>query len=238
MLEQVKILTSRRAYEFGPDDLRLSSVSIQPVQHQIQQLLNFQSSNIGSPLPMFGVVQTTYPPGIVFNIGAWVHQEKYVVPIRFLHFEPNRIVIDIVGPTEAIDGIADRLFHFLSGLEAADGTPITGEPVRVLDYSEISTQLPYPLDVIIPRPLRRLFSKTTDITVSDKSMTLIPSLVVQLSPTNEVIPGIPSANDPHAFTLALRSGTRPDEHILFSGAPIRSEAHLAYLDELVTSLKP
>jgi hypothetical protein len=238
MLEQVKILTSRRAYEFGPNDLRLSSVSIQPVQLQIQQLLNFQSSAIGSPLPVFGEVQATYPPGIVFNIGAWVHQEEYIIPIRFLHFEPNRIVIDIAGPTEAIDGIADRLMHFLSSLKAGDGTPVIGEPVRVLDYSEITAQLPYPLDAIIPRPLRKLLSKTTGITDSEKSVTLIPSLVVQLSPTDEVVPAIPSANDPHAFTLALRSGTHPNEHILFSAAPIRSEAHLTYLDELVTSLKP
>lgn len=237
MLEQVKILTSRRAYEFGPNDLRLSSVSIQPVQHQIQQLLNFQSSAIGSPMPVFGEVRATYPPGIVFNIGAWVHQEEYIVPIRFLHFEPNRIVIDIAGPTEALDGIADRLFHFLSSLKAGDGTPIIGEPVRVLDYSEITAQLPYPFDVFIPRALRRLFNKTTGITASDKSMVLIPSVVVQMFPADEVIPALPGANDPHAYTLALRSGTRPDEHILFSSAPIRSESHLVYLDGLVASLK-
>lgn len=237
MLEQVKILTSRRAYEFGPDALRLSSVSIQPVQQQIQKLLNFQSSAIGSPMPMFGEVQATYPPGIVFNLGAWVHQQEYIVPIRFLHFEPNRIVIDVVGPTEAIDGIADQLFQLLSGLRAADGTPIIGEPVRVLDYSEISAQFPYPLDVIFSKPLRRLLSKTAGITVGDKSITLVPSVVIQVSSTEEVIAALPSANDPHAFTLALRSGTQPSEHIFFSGAPLRSEAHLVYLNDLVTSLK-
>ncbi len=89
MLEQVKILTSRRAYEFEADAIRLSMVSIQPIQQQIQQLFRFQSSVIGSPMATFGVVPLTYPPGIVFNLGAWVHQEKYIVPIRFLHFEQN-----------------------------------------------------------------------------------------------------------------------------------------------------
>jgi hypothetical protein len=237
MLEQIKILSSRRAYEFGPDALRLSSICLQPVQLQIQQLFNFQSSVIGSPMPMFGEVPPTYPPGIVFNMGAWLHQQEYVVPIRLLHFEPNRIVIDSPGPSEAIDGIADRLFHFLLSLRAADGTPVIGEPVRVLDYSEITVQLPYPLDAIFSRPLRRLFSKTVGIAVGDKSMMLVPSVVVQISPTDGVISALPSARDPHGITFALREGTRPNEHILLSGAPIRSEAHLVYLDELVTSLK-
>lgn len=237
MLEQVKILTSRRAYEFTPDVLRLSSVSIQPVQRQIQQLFNFQSSAIGSPMPMFGEVPATYPPGIVFNLGAWIHQQESIVPIRFLHFEPNRIVIDVAGPTAAIDGIADRLFHFLSGLQAADGTPLVGEPVSVLDYSEITAQFPYPLDVIFSKPLRRVLSKTMGIAIGNTSMTLVPSVAVQIAPTDVVLSAVPSANDPHAFTFALRSGTRPEEHIYFSGAPLRSEAHLVYLDELVTSLK-
>src|SRR5260370_35135120 len=140
MLEQVKILTSRRAYEFTPDALRLSSVSIQPVQWQIQQLFDCQSSAIGSPIPMFGEVPTTYPRGIVFNLGAWIYQQESIFPIRFLHFEPNRIVIDIAGPTAAIDGIADRLFHFLSVLQAADGTPIVWNTVSVLAYSDVTAQ--------------------------------------------------------------------------------------------------
>ena len=237
MLEQVKIITSRRAYEFGADAIRLSSLSIQLVQQQIQQLFSFQSSVIGSPMPMFGAVPATYPPGIVFNLGVWIYQEEHIVPIRFLHFEQNRIVIDVAGPSEAIDGIADRLFHFLSGLQAADGSPIVGEPERVLDYSEITAQFPYPLDAIFSKPLRRLLSKTMSIGTGNKSMTIIPTVAIQAFPTDEVLPAVPSANDPHTFTFALRSGTRPEEHIYFSGAPLRSEAHLAYLGDLVVSLK-
>lgn len=232
MLEQVKILTSRRAYEFGPDALRLSSVSIKPVQQQIQQLFNFQSSAIGTPMVTFGEVPSTFPPGIVFNIGAWIHQEELIVPIRFLHFEQNRIVIDVAGPTVAINGIADRLFHFLSGLQAADGSPIVGEPERVLDYSEITAHFPYPLDAIFSKPLRRLLSKTMNIAAGDKSMTMIPTVAIQPFPLDKVLTAVPSANDPHAFSFALRSGTRPDEHIYFSSAPLDSETHLSYLNEL------
>lgn len=237
MLEQVKILTSRRAYEFSPDALRLSSLSIQPVHHQIQQLFSFQSSIIGTPIQTFGAVPQTFPPGIVFNLGAWIHQEEHIVPIRFLHFEQNRIVIDVAGPTIAIDGIADRLFHFLSGLHAADGSPIVGEVDRVLDYSEITAQFPYPLDAIISRPLRRLLNKTIHPGKDNKSITMIPALSVRAFPMDEVVPAVPSANDPYAFSFSLRSGTRPEEHICFSSAPLGSEAHLVYLEELATSLK-
>jgi hypothetical protein len=237
MLEQVKILTSRRAYEFSPDALRLSSVSIQPVQQQIQQLFHFQSSVIGTPMQTFGEVPATFPPGIVFNLGAWIYQEEHIVPIRFLHFEQNRIVIDVAGPTAAIDGIADRLFHFLSGLQAADGSPVVGEPVRILDYSEITAQFPYQLDAIFSKSVRRVLSKAMGIGDADKSMAIIPNLAIQAFATDEVLAAVPSANDPHAFTFTLRSGTAPGEHIYFSRAPLGSEAHLAYLDELMASLK-
>jgi hypothetical protein len=232
MLEQVKILASRRAYEYSPDALRLTTLSIQLIQQQIQQLFGFQSSVVGPPIPTFGVVPATYPPGVVFNLGVWIHQEEHIVPIRFVHFEQNRIVIDVAGPSAAIDGIADRLFHFLSGLRAADGSPVVGEPERILDYSEITARFSYPLDVIFPKPLRRLLSKTMGIGADNESRVIIPTVAIQAFPKDEVLPAIPSANDAHAFTFALRSGTRPDEYIYYSGAPLDSEMHLSYLNEL------
>lgn len=237
MPEQVKIITSRRAYEFSADSIRLSSLSIQPIQQPIQQLFSFQSSVIGSPLPTFGAVPATYPPGIVFNLGVWIHQEEHIVPIRFIHFEQNRIVIDVAGPTGAIDGIADRLFNFLSGLKAADGTPVVGEPERVLNFSEITAQFSYSLDAVFPRPLRKLLSKIMDIDVGKKSKEIIPTVAFQVFSMNEVISAVPTPNDAHTFTLALRSGTRPDEHIYYSGAPLDSDAHLSYLNELEEMLR-
>lgn len=237
MLEQVKILTSRRAYEFSPDALRLSSLSIQPVQLQIQQLFQFQQSAIGTPMASFGEVPSTFPPGIVFNLGGWIHQEEHIVPIRFLHFEQNRIVIDVAGPSAPIDGIAERLFHFLSGLHAADGTPVVGEPERILNYSEISAHFLHPLDAIFPKSLRRLLSKTMSIGDSNTSKVIVPTVSFRAFPNDEEVLAIPGANDPHAFTLSLRSGTRPDEYIYRSAAPLDSEAHLIYLNELEATLR-
>lgn len=236
MLEQAKILTSRKAYEFRQDDLRLSSICLQPIQSRIQQLFNFQSSTIGAPLASFGEVIATYPPGAVFDLGAWVHEERHIVPIRFLHFEPNRIVIDVAGPTEAIDDIAAHLFNFLSELKAADESPVVGKPLKVLVYSEITAKFPDSLENLIPRPLRKVLSKTIPTETVGKPMRMIPSLSVQLFPANEVLSATPSISDPHTFSLTLRSGTRPDERICFSSAPLSSEEHMLYLDEMLAFL--
>lgn len=232
MLEQVKILSSRRAYEFGADAIRLTTLSTELVQQQIKQIFGFQSSAIGSPMPTFGAVPATYPPGIVLNLGVWIYREAHIVPIRFLHFEQNRIVIDVAGPTGAIDDIADRLFHLLSSVQAADGSPIIGHPARILDYSEITARYSSSLDSIFSKSLRRLLNKTLSKGGADKFMTMIPVVAMQTFPSDEVLPAVPSINEPHAFSFTLRSGTRPSEHIYFSGAPLDSEAHLSYLNEL------
>src|SRR5437764_371982 len=105
MLEQVKIITGRRAYEFRPDDLRLSLLSTKIVQEQIQQLFQFQTSAMGTPAPMFGDVPVTYPPGFVFDVGVWLSPDEQLVPIQFLHFEQRRIVIDVAGSSIAIPHI-------------------------------------------------------------------------------------------------------------------------------------
>lgn len=236
MLEQVKIITSRRAYEFGADSIRLSTLSIQPIQQQMQQLFGFQSSTIGTPMTTFGTVPSTFPPGIVFNLGVWIHQEQQIVPIRFIHVEQNRIVIDVAGPTGAIEGIAERLFHFLSGLQAADGSPVVGEPERVLDYSEITAQFPYSLETMLAKPFQRLLGKTLNVDNGNAAKTIIPTIAIQVVSSDEVLPSVPGANDPHVFTFALRSGTQPDQHIYHSGAPLDSETHLHYLNELAEAL--
>src|SRR6266481_2653164 len=105
MLEQIKILSSRRAYEFQQDDLRLSVVSARPVQQQFQELFRLQTSAMGSPSPTFGEVPATYPPGFVFDMGIWISPGEQLVPIRFLHFEQYRIVIDVAGTSDALTPI-------------------------------------------------------------------------------------------------------------------------------------
>jgi hypothetical protein len=237
MLEQVKLLSSRRAYEFRPDDLRLSALSVKPVQEQITQLFQFQMSVMGTPTATFGDVPATYPPGFVFDMGVWISQNKQVIPIRFLHFEQRRIVIDVAGPSFAITAIFDQLRHFLSELQAPDGSPIVGEPERVLDQTVISAQFPSPLEAMFAPPLRKLFARVIGTNAGNEEFALIPSFVIQKHLTEQAIEKVASPEDSNAITFGPRAGTRPEEHIYLSSAPLDSEEHLSYLNELEATLR-
>ncbi len=231
MLEQIKILSSRRAYEFRQDDLRLSVLSTKPVQQQFQELFHFQTSAMGSPAPTFGDVPATYPPGFVFDMGAWISPDEQLVPIRLLHFEQRRIVIDVAGSSSAISSIYEHMRDFFSDLHAPDGSPIIGVPERILDYSEITAQYPFSLDVLVVEPFRNLL--TTFLPKSGGAgSVMIPSFSTQFYPANQELANAPSASDVRSLTFALRSGTQPQEHVYFSGAPLDSETHLRYLHEL------
>jgi hypothetical protein len=236
MPEQIKILSSRRAYEFQQDNLRLSILCTKPVQEQLQELFRFQTSAMGSPTPTFGDVPATYPPGIVFDMGVWISSNDQLVPIRFLHFEQRRIVIDVAGPSLAITAIFDRVREFFSVLHAPDGSPVVGEPERILDYSEITVQYPFSLDVMIAEPFRKILNTALSENRNTGNL-MIPTFSVQFYPAEQELANVPSINDTRALTLALRARTKPQEHTYFSGAPLDSETHLRYLHELETTFK-
>ena len=237
MLEQVKLLASRRAYEFRSDDLRLSTLSIKPVQEQIQRLFQFQTAVMGSPMPTFGEVPATYPPGFVFNMGTWISEDKQIIPIRLLHFEQRRIVIDVAGPSSAITAIYEHLRHFLSELQAPDGSPIVGEPERVVDNTVVSAQFPFSINAIFAPPLRKLFTRALNVNASSEELALVSTIVMQKHPAGQEIARLANPEDSYALTLGPRAGTRPEEHIYLSSAPLDSEAHLSFLNELEVVLR-
>jgi len=235
MLEQIKILSSRRAYEFHQDDLRLSVLSMKPVQQQFQELFRFQTSAMGSPSPTFGDVPATYPPGFVFDMGVWISPDEQLVPIRLLHFEQRRVVIDVAGPSSSIAAIFEKVREFFSDLHAPDGSPVIGKPERILDYSEITVRFPFSLDSLIAEPFRKLLQEVFPER-NDTNNEMIPTFSVQINPADKEYAGIPSLQDVHSLSFALRAGTKPQDHVYFSGAPLDSEAHLRYLNELEKTL--
>lgn len=236
MLEQVKLLSSRRAYEFRPDDLRLSALSIKPMHEQITQLFQFQTAVMATPMATFGEVPPTYPPGFVFDMGMWISEEKQLIPIRFLHFEQRRIVIDVAGPSSAITGIYEQLQHFLSELQASDGSPIIGKPERILDLSVITAQFPFPMESLFALPLRKIVARAIGAYAKSEESAVVSTLVIQEHPAGQAIEKVSAPEDSYAFTFGPRAGTRPEEHIYLSSAPLNSEAHLSYLNELAAAL--
>lgn len=236
MLKEIKIVTSRRAYEFRPDDLRLSALCIKPVQEQIQNLFQFQSGIMGTPMGTFGEVPVTYPPGLVFNMGILLTPDEQLVPIRLLHFEQRRVVIDVAGTSSALTPIFERLQQFLADLHAPDGSPVIGEPERVLDYSVIIAQFPFSLDAMFASPLRKLFAKVISAKGSSEELAMASTFVMQMNPVGQEMARIASPEDSFAFTFGPRLGTKPEERIYLSCAPLDSDAHLSYLNELEASL--
>jgi len=232
MLEQMKLLSARRAYEFHADDIRLTLLSTGPIQGLIKQSFQFQTAAIGTPIETFGPVLPTMPPGLAFELGIWASSEGVLVPIRFMHIDPRRIVIDVAGPSSAIDSIFQRLRDLLAQVQTPDGSPLLGEPERVLDYSDISARFSYPLDVLFLPRLRNLFARVMNIDENTPSLVLAPTLYMPTHPVDEESAGAVNSPDSRMLQLALRKGTRPAERIYFSGAPLDSEAHLAYLTEL------
>ncbi|HEY1352421.1 MAG TPA: hypothetical protein VGF67_22615 [Ktedonobacteraceae bacterium] len=235
MLEQVKILSSRRAYEFRQDDLRLTMLSTRLVQQQFQDLFSFQTSAMGSPAPTFGAVPATYPPGFVFDMGVWISPDQQPVPIRFLHFEQRRIVIDVAGSSASIAAIFAQVKTFFSDLHAPDGSPVIGEPERILDFSEITAQYPFSLDALIAEPVRTLLKGVLPES-NAAHHTMLSTLSVQVYPVDKELAGVPSLADFRSLSFAPRAGTRPQDHIYFSSASLDSETHLHYLHELEATI--
>lgn len=236
MPEDIKILTSRRGYEFTPDGLRLSMLSTKPLLDHIQQQFQFQVAVVGSPMPTFGDVPATIPAGVVFNTGVLLSRNGQFVPIRFLHFEQRRVVIDVAGATSAIDEIFDLIIHSLNEIHAPDGSPIIGTAEDILEYSEISAQFSFSLDSIFTPPLQKLLQERITVRDSEKELVLVPTIALQAFSNQEKILAAPGANDFRAFTFTIRAGTRPEKRIYFSGAPLSSEAHINYIKELEIAL--
>ncbi len=221
-----RLLTARRAYEFRPDDLRLSVLSTLQAQQQISKLFDFQVFQVGTPLQAFGAIPDTIPPGVIFDYGIASTTETEV-PVRFLHFEPFRIVIDVAGPSATIDWMYDRLRQVLLDIQDFDGSPAVGEPLRTIDYSEISTQLGFGLEDLLSEPVSRLTQDTFG--GREGNLRVFPANInfLSIDPSQEI--GQQSLAGP---SLQVRAGTRPEDKIYFSTAYLPTDLHLAWLNEL------
>lgn len=236
MPQDIKLIASRRAYEFPPDALRLTMLSLDPIVARIQEVFKFQFAQVGTPQPTFGPVAQTLPPGLVFSMGTFASEGLDLVPIRLMHFEPRRIVIDVAGPSSSLEQILAGLTTMLSELRAPDGSPAIGSPSGVRNQSEISARFTFSLISLLIPKLGAVLKE--GIGVTSNSQVLIPSLVFQLQEQGDEYIGtgpVVQTNGP-MMELALRQGTHLDEQIYYSVAPLDSDAHLAYLGKLEHSL--
>ncbi len=237
MAENVRLVSARRAYEFGPDDIRLTVLSMPAVTQHIQRAFGFQSAVIGTPQDTFGSVPLTIPGGVVCNFGMWPSEDgQTITPIRFLHFEPRRVVIDVAGQTSAIDQIYASLATMLAQFHAPDGSPALGQPQAVYDYSEIAARFPFSLEAAIAPGVRDVWSNLMRLEDDLPSAVIVPQFSLQIQLHDEEYAGmVPSSR--RFMQLALRAGTKPGDQTYYSAAPCGTTAHLAYLENLEALLK-
>lgn len=234
-----KLITSRRAYEFRMDDLRLSVLCLPDVYGRIQQMFSFEAAVVGTPQETFGPVMATLPPGLVFNIGVVQSDLGPATPIRFLHFEPRRIVVDVAGPSSSIDLIFAALRQEFERLVSSDGSPAIGDVERVLDYSEYSGRFGFSLgDVLNPELTDLFLGVAGGEGRREQENVVLPTISLGVNRPDEEYGGLAAEAGSRRLQVALRAGTRPEEGIGFSGAPLDSEGHRAYLDRLETVLAP
>jgi hypothetical protein len=235
MNDSVKILSARRAYEFKQDDLRLTILTTPAVQQYISQAFGFQMAQTATPMQTFGPVPQTLPPGAVFNFGTIPFPEGAATPIRYLHFEPRRVVIDVAGPSSAIDAMFAQLATMLEGVSTPDGSPVMGTPERVLNYSEITHPAPFNPSVLLAPPARDVVQDALDSSElnSSNGLMIVPSIHVGVIRASEEFHGSASIPpDLRNFVYEIRSGTRPQDRVYFSAAPLTTDAHLSYLGKV------
>ncbi len=225
-MNEVKVISARRAYEFRPDNLRLTSLTVREVVSMIQEEFDFRGVSITTPPPVFGEVAVTIPPGLVFNVGATRLSGGQTAPIRFLHFEPERIVVDVAAPTSAIDEIFGQLRKRLAEVKSPDGSLAIGELERVRDYSEVSAQLDVGFDQLLSTPLavaaQRMFAP------EEEAKTVPVTLVLHVGNSSSPV----SKPDFGQAVIQIRAGTSPDEHIYFSSVDLPSDQNVEWLTTL------
>jgi hypothetical protein len=233
MKSEPVVLTARRSYEFPPDAIRLSALSTALVQANIRAAFGFQSALVGSPMPTFGPVIATLPPGVVFDWGAYESDDGTIAPIRFIHFEPTRIVIDVAAHSSEIDAIYERLQSALKSVRLSSGLPVVGEPSGIADYSELLPRLDISLEELLRDPVGDFLRKR--LCAGLLGSVFVPGFVFQAVPSDQPYPGAVGSDQ---YVLQLRAGTMPGEGPLFSSAPLTTSDHTAYLTELEAALSP
>lgn len=224
MAENVKVVAARRAYLYRLDDIRLSALTTNEVASMLQSSFEFKAGTIATPPPYFGLVPDTDPPGLVYNHGSLRMPDGAPLLIRFLNFEPQRVVIDVAGPSLAIDEVFERLSGLLAELRTADGAPILGDPVGQQEYSEISATLDLDFGQLVSQPV---LDAAESLSAAGQSGGYPNSITFRVGEQPfEVGPITPN------LTIQTRAGTRTEERIYFSALWTTSDDNVAWLEDL------
>jgi hypothetical protein len=229
-VEDILILSARRAYDFHVDDIRLSLLSNRAVIQHIQDAFAFEVAAAAEPPETFGPVQDTMPPGLVFHLGLAPFPSGSATPVRYIHIEAQRIVIDISGSSDIIDSTFAMLMELIGTIETSEGDPAVGTPYGIRDYSDIRFRGAFHSGALAPPGVLEALASSMSNQRAEPSE-LIPSMLIRLSPPGEPYLG---GGTPTFDSLRLenRAGTTPEENIYVSAAPLRTQNHLSFLERI------
>jgi hypothetical protein len=234
MVQNVKLLASRRSYDFDPDEIRVTALSDTQTVLVLKQIFNFEIGQTGTPMVTFGPIQQTVPPGVVFDFGAVELSPGTTTPIRFIHVEPRRIVIDVAGPSSAIDGVYSKFREVVNSRRLLGGDELIGQASRVQNYSEMTAKLNFPPDSLLANGLADIFQSALPAAAPNSPSSVSANIRVLITPDSEEVGSVPDI--PWGYHLELRTGTLPSERQYFSRAPLDSEAHISLLNALDAQL--
>jgi len=235
-MQRATIPTAQRIYEFRPEGLRLSLMTMAHVHQAISAAFNFQAAQIGTPGPVAGPVPLTIPPGLVFNFGSTRPINGVPTPIRFLHIEARRIVFNVAGPSSAIDVAFEQLLATVAPFPSPDGSPVIDVPERVRDYSEITRPAVYHPEALISAQLRDLIQPALQEAYPQTTLELAPSIRVTMVSPEAEYEGLPQTGTGIIFSYEPRAGSHLADQIYFSAASLPTDAHLALRDRVEAAL--
>lgn len=231
MTDSRRLLSARRSYEAPPDAIRLTALALPAIHQALVQAFGFQSIQVQSPGPGFGVGFPTNPPGLVCLNGSFTDEQGALRPIRSVSVDSRRLLIDIVDESAWLDPLRDRF------------TEVCSQSAGYLVFPDGSTRLKRDssdFSVRLEPQMKRLFESSLASAIHDfldesgyGDAAECPSVTAYLLEPNQVFQGNPWAHP--RFQLELRAGTTPAETTYWSSAPLTTDAHERYLDRLFAS---
>jgi hypothetical protein len=232
-MRDVAILGARRSYEFDPG-IRLDLLGNAYALEHLKQAFGFDYGAIVQPSETFGPVPSSIPPGLAFYYGVVQFPEAALTPVRFIHIEPKRLVLEVAGDSQVLDEVTRVLMERIETIEKASGSAILGEEVRVLEQSEIRFHGSFAPSALAPLVVQDSFSEVVFRHVKS-NLSLAPGLTIKLVDLTRSY-GSEIDHPSKSFVLEPASGFPPEQRIYSSVAPLSTVDHLTLLHQIDAAL--
>jgi hypothetical protein len=225
MKGEVRVLAARRFYEFTGDAIQVAAFALSDVQQPFRSAFEFQTPPLQGAVAQGGAIQVGVP-AFTFQSGRF-STKAGPIPIRYISFEPSRLTIDIIGPTAAIEALYQMIREVLKPLKVGGSPVIAADAARFEDVSELTVQLDIDLVKLIDP---RAYEIAENRLPRGSGQSLAMTLRLEIVNPDEAYPGGGGVAQQHL--LQVRAGTRPADRVVFTLAPLGTEAHINYLRDL------